>query len=591
MSTSIRLKNSSALVGGKAKVPVPTDLAQGELAVNTNKDDPSLFVKDSEGVVRKIAGSDATGVEGEYLSLATDAGDQTVASTGTTDFAGDVTLGTDKITLDNSGSANFAGVVTGTQMFLNADDLGSNLILVNTANGTDKNVSMSLRAGNNLNKGGISAGVWDNNLVAGYLAFQTSLENTLNTRALITAGGDFRINPNGFTPSSDAAIDLKADGSAEFAATVSAGSSNNTSYAFYGSNNSSTVATINAVSTTSTGQVWSSGWWDVDHLEETLSFSADGAVRSVNTANFDRTISAGNSANTSYGVYASNNSSTVPTIAAVSTISTGQTWSGGWWDVDHLEETSKIKADGSASFAGDVVRGNYGLNQTYAALRSGQIEIGKVTDDLNSTAFISRRYSADSSADEERIKFTTGGSATFAGNVLSGNGLTGTATRGTQITSNGGLRIYPDNQQNIIIVYPEGNTDNKLMLLDRGGNLSCAGNIEANQNIARSVLIQTEPDNDDNYTVTTEEYEEQEELTPYVPAVDPVIGPLGNVLVEGTPAVEATYQTVTKTREIRTYTGPTLDVKAVIQDLQQRVNDRDAVIADLTTRIAALEAA
>ena len=99
MSTSIRLKNSSALVGGKAKVPTPSDLAQGELAVNTNKDDPSLFVKDSEGVVRKIAGSDATGVEGEYLSLAADAGDQTVASTGTTSFAGDVAVGDGKIRL------------------------------------------------------------------------------------------------------------------------------------------------------------------------------------------------------------------------------------------------------------------------------------------------------------------------------------------------------------------------------------------------------------------------------------------------------------------------------------------------------------
>ena len=92
MSTSIRLKNSSALVGGKAKVPVPTDLAQGELAVNTNKDDPSLFVKDSEGVVRKIAGSDATGIEGQYLSLAADAEAQTVATSETTTFTGQVDL-------------------------------------------------------------------------------------------------------------------------------------------------------------------------------------------------------------------------------------------------------------------------------------------------------------------------------------------------------------------------------------------------------------------------------------------------------------------------------------------------------------------
>ena len=134
----------------------------------------------------------------------------------------------------------------------------------------------------------------------------------------------------------------------------------------------------------------------------------------------------------------------------------------------------------------------------------------------------------------------------------------------------------------------------------------------------QSVFIETEPDNDDNYTVTTEEYEEEEELTPYVPAVEEVVGPLGNVLVAGVPAVEATYQTVTKTREIRTYTGPTLDVKERLQNLISRIDaieanevvddatdssllqlvaslttrldERDAQIAALTARVTTLEA-
>ena len=75
----------------------------------------------------------------------------------------------------------------------------------------------------------------------------------------------------------------------------------------------------------------------------------------------------------------------------------------------------------------------------------------------------------------------------------------------------------------------------------------------------------------------------------------------GNVTSDGTigfnlePDNDANYVTTTEvdeegnTVENRVYNGPTLDVKAVIQDLQQRVNDRDAVIADLTTRIQALE--
>ena len=85
-----------------------------------------------------------------------------------------------------------------------------------------------------------------------------------------------------------------------------------------------------------------------------------------------------------------------------------------------------------------------------------------------------------------------------------------------------------------------------------------------------SVVFNLEPDNEDNYTTTTEEYTETESYT----------GPLGNTL----------EREVTKTRDIRTYTGPMLDVKAVIQELQQRVAARDAVIADFTARLAALEA-
>ena len=63
------------------------------------------------------------------------------------------------------------------------------------------------------------------------------------------------------------------------------------------------------------------------------------------------------------------------------------------------------------------------------------------------------------------------------------------------------------------------------------------------------------PDNSANYTTTTEEYEEQEEVTPYTVAT---YDEYGNELTAEVPAVEATYQTVTKTRDI-VYTGPTLD--------------------------------
>ena len=122
-------------------------------------------------------------------------------------------------------------------------------------------------------------------------------------------------------------------------------------------------------------------------------------------------------------------------------------------------------------------------------------------------------------------------------------------------------------------------------------------------------------------TITTpsplKTYEEQEEVTPYVPAVPATYDEEGNELTAEVPAVEATYQTVTKTREIRTYTGPTLDVKERLQNLISRIDaieaneiaddatdsallqlvaslttrldERDAQIAALTARVVTLE--
>ena len=468
MSTSIRLKNSSALVGGKAKVPTPSDLAQGELAVNTNKDDPSLFVKDSEGVVRKIAGSDATGVEGEYLSLAADAGDQTVASTGTTDFAGDVTLGTDKITLDaTDGSATFS---SGNLSIAPSGRLDIPSTLSGTAaairlyESSDSTPSLAIRANGTVRVGKNDAG----------------------------ANGRILINSSGSIEHSEGSYSINDDGSASFAGDVIVSQGNN---------------------------------------EIKI---ANGGFLNIKRA--------GNNEN------------------------------------DYLIDCSHTM--GGASATRFVVWGN------------GSTGIGGTLNPLSE------------SGSNANIKLNSTGSADFAGTLTvgdngSGSGASAQGTGGAKLLPAGVVDIYfadADNDLSALIIRTDRDSDRTTQF-----RISAAGNVYASGNYfkdgstpllaADDAIIWTEPDNDDNYTVTTEEYEEQEELTPYIPAVDPVVGPLGNVLVEGTPAIEATYQTVTKTREIRTYTGPTLDVKTVIQDLQQRVNDRDAVIADLTTRIAALEAA
>ena len=98
MSISIRLKHSAS----KDKAPVAADLAAGELALNTNVDSPAAYLKDSAGNIVKLAG--AGSITDVDAVKKTDAASQ--------NMIGDLTLGTDKITLDAAnGTANFYGNV------------------------------------------------------------------------------------------------------------------------------------------------------------------------------------------------------------------------------------------------------------------------------------------------------------------------------------------------------------------------------------------------------------------------------------------------------------------------------------------------
>ena len=53
---NIKLKRSNVLEGGAAKAPTPAQLEYGELAINYNEADPTLFIKDSSDNVIPIAG-------------------------------------------------------------------------------------------------------------------------------------------------------------------------------------------------------------------------------------------------------------------------------------------------------------------------------------------------------------------------------------------------------------------------------------------------------------------------------------------------------------------------------------------------------
>lgn len=79
---TIKIKNSQV----KDKAPQPSDLVIGELAINTHADSPAVYLKDTAGAVRKIAGAGAVGA-----TAATDTA-QGVVELAT---AAEVTTGTD----------------------------------------------------------------------------------------------------------------------------------------------------------------------------------------------------------------------------------------------------------------------------------------------------------------------------------------------------------------------------------------------------------------------------------------------------------------------------------------------------------------
>ena len=297
--------------------------------------------------------------------------------------------------------------------------------------------------------------------------------------------------------------------------------------------------------------------------------------------------------------------------------------------------TSVIKADGSAEFDSIVRAGEflvplrdnladnagfiYGIDNPIPNEGYVQQKALVVNASRGSGNVIIRANAAGSAGDIRLCSFaTTSGEVGFItknGSLYLGNIDTSRDDRsGAQITqSNTG-----DQSRGLLQIQGRstvGGTSNSIIV--RRGRTT-VWQVAYNGTASFSnTIFNLDPDNPDNYTTTTEEYEEQEEVTPYVPAVPATYDEYGNELTAEVPEVAATYQTVTKTRDISTYTGPTLDVKdrlqnlisrmdaieadeiiddsnssallQLVHNLSARLDLRDQQIADLTQRIQTLE--
>ena len=131
MAVNIKLKHSS--VDGKA--PVAADLENGELALNINENSPAAYIKNSEGQIVKLAGPGSV----------TDDDAVKKSETAVQNMVGDLTLGTDNITLDADnggitalGKGEFGGTVSTQSLFLAKGSYNSQDCFRVTNNNIDK---------------------------------------------------------------------------------------------------------------------------------------------------------------------------------------------------------------------------------------------------------------------------------------------------------------------------------------------------------------------------------------------------------------------------------------------------------------------
>ena len=242
--------------------------------------------------------------------------------------------------------------------------------------------------------------------------------------------------------------------------------------------------------------------------------------------------------------------------------------------------TSEILGNGTATFTGNATAKNV---------------LARCEDDAEYALAV--RNAADSAW----TAYVKGdGSAQFVGQVDSGALSTG---NGCRLNSNGVVEVRNDAGSGSAFSVLTGGaaSSNIVVRIDADGSAKFTGTVTENATITRSVVIEIEPDNDANYTTTTEEYTDTEYYTVEVPVVErPGTGTadiqdgVGTAdLVDGDERQTQTItksREVTKTREVKTYTGPTLDVKEKLLAYEERFKQQDAVIAQMTTLLKGLGA-
>ncbi|MAA50620.1 MAG: hypothetical protein CMP83_10650 [Gammaproteobacteria bacterium] len=193
------------------------------------------------------------------------------------------------------------------------------------------------------------------------------------------------------------------------------------------------------------------------------------------------------------------------------------------------------------------------------------------------------------------FKVTAGGSITARGDAIIGPNPNGSLSNNQDCVYLGkegyGTFIHSDTTSTPFITCNQTGAASPLFEVEGNGNVTAAGTVTA-----PNVTFNLEPENEANYEVSTETYTETEYIE--VPVVNkPGTGTadiqdgVSTADLADEPQTQTVAREVEKTREVKTYVGPTMNLLETVQSLLNRATAQDAVIEDLTTQLAALKEA
>ncbi len=356
MAVNVRLKHSS--VDGKA--PVASDLLEGEVALNIHQNSPAAYIKDSNGDIVKLAGAGSV----------TDADAVKKSETASQNMAGDLTLGTDKITLDaGTGEITADGVraeqvdVTqtgsgytyigrksdGTATFFIGDD-GSGKFAADTIVGENNGSASTNASGIYIGKEGYISYFKSSSEASDFIVCRKhgnanpvasiASDGSLNAAGDVKIGGTLPSSPN---------ITLSAAGSITAAGDLQVGESS-----FSGNDDGVIVQTNGRITASAAdgSDVWNgftTGGNRTSVIGADGSITAAGGIRSLGDAYLG----------TSEGVLLNGgpDRNFPGSIDVCRDGATNLLWKG--WQKGITSPTSQITADGSITAAGNVTVGDY----------------------------------------------------------------------------------------------------------------------------------------------------------------------------------------------------------------------------------------